>query len=127
MTKLKYCYRIYGHETGEVHEVFARDNLKALIMVAGPDYPLPGGLSTRYTTEQVLTPEGWRITLLRYLPRGSYFRLVAADGRKPTPSRVYVREDYDHSAGKYECCYFDDINHWRLLKGIQRVTEDMTF
>lgn len=124
MTKLKYCYRIYDHETGEVHEVFARDNLEALIMVAGP---LPGGLSTRYTTEEVHTPEGWRITLLRYLPKGSYFRLVAADGQKPTPSRVYVREDYDRSAGKYECCYFYDICQCRLLKGTRWVTEDMTF
>ena len=127
MTKLKYCYRIYDHETGEVHEVFARDNLEALIMVAGPDYPLPGGLSTRYTTEEVHTPEGWRITLLRYLPKGSYFRLVAADGQKPTPSRVYVRGDYDHSLNMYGCCYFYDICQCRMLKGTRWVTEDMTF
>lgn len=127
MTKLKYCYRVYDLETGEVHEVFAHDNLDALIMIAGPDSPLPGGLCTRYTTKEVLTPEGWRITLLRYLPKGSYFRLVAANGQKPTPSRVYVRGEYDRSAAKYECCRFEDINHWRLLSGNALVTIDMTF
>ena len=126
MAKLKYCYRVYDLETGKVHEVFAHDNLEALIMIDGPDSPLPGGLCTRYTTKEVLTPEGWRTTLLRYLPKGSYFRLVAADGQKPTPSRVYVRGDYNRFTGLYECCYFDDINHWCLMNGTLRVTTDMT-
>ena len=118
-------WRVWNVETGEVWELFANDNLDAICKC-------PGGAEADafvgpYRSQELLTIEGYRITMLRLLPRGTYFNLVAARGQKPTHKRTYVRGDYDRSAAKYECCYFEDINHWRLLDGRTLVTVDMTF
>ena len=117
-------YRVWNEETGEVWELFAKDNLDAICQCPGGPEAAPTG---PFRTEKLLTPEGYRITCLKLLPKGTYFNLVAARGKKPTPSRVYVRGEYDRSAAKYECCYFEDINHCRLLNGRTLVTFDMTF
>ena len=123
--RIPHLYRITNYETGEVQELFAKDNLDAICKC--PDVPKSGPLTNPFVVEELLTPEGYRITMLRLLPKKTYFNLVAARGKKPTPSRVYVRGEYDRSAAKYECCYFEDINHWRLLDGSRLVTIDMTF
>ena len=123
--RIPHLYRVYNSETGEVWELFAKDNLDAICKcLEGPEAdPFTGP----FRAEELLTPEGYRITMLRLLPKETYFNLVSARGQKPTPSRVYVRGEYDRSTAKYECCYFEDINHWRLLNGNLLVTIDMTF
>ena len=117
-------YRVWNKETGEVWELFAKNNLDAICQCPGGPESAPTG---PFRTEELLTPEGYRITCLRLLPKGTYFNLVAARGKKPTPSRVYVRGEYNRSAARYECCRFEDINHCRLLNGRTLVTFDMTF
>ena len=123
--KIPTLYRVSNVETGEVWELFAKDNLDAICKCPGG--PESDPLTGPFRTEELLTPEGYRITCLSFLKKGTYFNLVAARGKKPTQSRVYVRGEYDRSEAKYECCYFEDINHWRLLKGHTLVTTDMTF
>lgn len=123
--KIRTLYRVSNVETGEVWELFAKDNLDAICQCPGGAES--SGVTGPFRTEEMLTPEGYRITMLRLLPKGTYFNLVAARGKKPTLSRVYVRGEYDRSEAKYECCYFEDINHWRLLNGCTLVTIDMTF
>lgn len=118
-------YRVSNVETGEAWELFAKNNLDAICKCPGG--PESDPFTGPFRTEEVLTPEGYRITMLRLLPKKTYFNLVAARGKKPTPSRAYVRGEYDRSAAKYECCYFEDINHWRLLSGHTLVTIDATF
>ena len=123
--KILHLYRVSNVETGKVHELFAKNNLDALCKIpeAADSDPYVGP----WRTEEMLTPEGYRITCLKLLKKGTYFNLVAARGKKPTPSRVYVRGEYNRSEAKYECCYFEDINHWRLISGRTLVTIDMTF
>lgn len=122
--KIPTLYRVSNVETGEVWELFAKNNLDAICQCPGGPESDPTG---PFRTEELLTPEGYRITCLKLLPKGTYFNLVAARGKKPTPSRVYVRGEYNRSAHLYECCYFEDINHCRLLNGHTLVTIDMTF
>lgn len=123
--KIPHLYRVSNVETGEVWELFAKDNLDAICQCPGGAES--SGVTGPFRTEELLTPEGYRITCLRFLEKGTYFNLVAARGKKPTPSRVYVRGEYNRSAHLYECCHFEDINHWRLLNGSTLVTIDMTF
>lgn len=125
LDNIPHLYRIWNVETGEVWERFAKDNLDATCKC--PRGPESDPFTGPFRTEELLTPEGYRITILRLLPKKTHFNLVAARGKKPTPSRVYVRGEYNRSAAKYECCYFEDINHWRLLQGSTLVTIDMTF
>lgn len=123
--RIPHLYRVRNVETGEVWELFAKDNLDAICKCPGG--PESSGFTGPFRTEELLTPEGYRITYLKLLKKGTYFNLVAARGKKPTPSRVYVRGEYNRPWAKYECCYFEDINHWRLLSGSTLVTIDMTF
>lgn len=123
--KIHTLYRVWNVETGEVHELFAKNNLDALCKI--PEAAASDPYVGPWRTEHILTPEGYAITMLRLLPKKTYFNLVAARGKKPTPSRTYVRGEYNRSAALYECCYFEDINHWRLLSGRTLVTIDMTF
>lgn len=117
--KIPHLYRVWNEETGEAWELFAKDDREAICKCPESASPL--------RTEELLTTEGYRITMLRFLPAGTYFNLVAARGKKSTPKRVYVRGEYDRPEAKYECCYFEDINHWRLLNGRLLVTTDATF
>ena len=123
--KIPHLYRVSNVETGEVRELFAKDNLDAICKCPGG--PESDPFTSPFRTEELLTPEGYRITCLKLLKKGTYFNLVAARGKKPTPSRVYVRGEYNRPWAKYECSYFEDINHWRLLSGSTLVTIDMTF
>ena len=123
--KIPTLYRVSNVETGEVRELFAKDNLDAICKCPGG--PESDPLTGPFRTEELLTSEGYRITCLKLLPKGTYFNLVAARGKKPTPSRVYVRGEYDRSEAKYECCHFEDVNRCRLLNGHTLVTIDMTF
>ena len=123
--KIPTLYRVSNIETGEVWELFAKDNLAAISQCPGG--PESDPLTGPFRTEKMLTPEGYRITRLKLLPKGTYFNLVAARGKKPTPSRVYARGEYNRSAALYECCHFEDINYCRLLSGHTLVTIDMTF
>lgn len=118
-------WRVWNVETGEAWELFAKDNLDAICKCPGG--PESDPFTGPFRTQELLTPEGYRITCLKLLPRGTYFNLVAARGQKSTPTRTYVRGEYDRSEAKYECSYFDDFYHTRLLKGTQLVTTDMTF
>lgn len=122
---IPHLYRVSNVETGEVQELFAKNNLDAICKCPGG--PESDPFTGPFRTEELLTPEGYRITCLKLLKKGTYFNLVAARGKKPTPSRVYVRGEYNRPAHLYECCYFEDINHWRLLSGSMLVTIDMTF
>ena len=123
--RIPHLYRVSNIETGEVWELFAKDNLDAICQCPGG--PESSGTTGPFISEELLTPEGYRITMLRLLPKETYFNLVSARGKKPTQSRVYVRGEYDRSVAKYECCYFEDVNRWRLLNGSTLVTIDMTF
>ena len=123
--RIPHLSRVANSETGEVWELFAKDNLDAICKCPGG--PESDPLTGPFSAEELLTPEGYRITMLRLLPGETYFNLVSARGKKPTTSRVYVRGGYNRSAHLYECCYFEDINHCRLLNGDTLVTVDMTF
>lgn len=123
--RIPHLYRVSNVETGEVWELFAKDNLDAICKCPGG--PESDPFTGPFRTEELLTPEGYRITMLRLLPKKTYFNIVSARGKKPTSKRTYVRGEYDRSAAKYEVCYFEDINHWRLLSGRTLVTIDMTF
>lgn len=122
---IPHLYRVWNVETGEVWELFAKNNLDAICQC--PDGPESDPFVGPFRTEEMLTPEGYRITCLKLLKKNTNFNLVAARGKKPTPSRVYVRGEYNRPWAKYECSYFEDINHWRLLSGHTLVTIDMTF
>lgn len=122
---IPHLYRVWNVETGEVWELFAKNNLDAICECPGG--PESDPFTGPFRTEEMLTPEGYRITCLKLLKKGTYFNLVAARGKKPTPSRVYVRGEYNRSWAGYECRYFEDINHCRLLSGHTLVTVDMTF
>lgn len=113
-------YRVANYTTLEVKELFAHSSEEA--KTAANYDP-----TDKIEVSEILTPEGYQITTLRHLKKGEYFNLVAARGKKPTPSRVYVRGEFNRSAHLYECCYFEDINHCRLIRGDQLVTIDMTF
>lgn len=123
--RIPHLYHVRNVETGEAWELFAKDNLDAICKCPGG--PESDPFTGPFRTEEMLTPEGYRITCLKLLKEGMYFNLVAARGKKPTPSRTYVRGGYDRPAAKYECSYFEDINHWRLLSGHTLVTIDATF
>lgn len=123
--KIPHLFRVANVETGEVHELFAKNNLDALCKVPGGAESDP--FCSPFRVTEMLTPEGYRITLLRLLPKGAYFNLVAARGQKPTHTRMYVRGDYDRSYAMYECSHFDNFCHTRLMSGRTLVTIDMTF
>lgn len=123
--RIPHLYRVHNVETDEVFELFAKDGLDAICKCPGGPESDPS--TGPFRAEELLTPEGYRIMMLRALPKEAYFNLVAARGKKPTPSRVYVRGEYDRSEAKYECVYFEGINHWRLLSGGTLVTIDATF
>ena len=122
---IPHLYRVWNGETGEAWELFAKDNLDAICKCPGG--PESNAFISPFRTKELFTPEGYRITCLKLLKKGAYFNLVVARGKKPTPSRVYVRGEYNRPWAKYECCCFEDINHWRLLSGSTLVTIDMTF
>ena len=122
---IPHLYRVWNVETGEAWELFAKDNLDAICKCPGG--PESDPFTGPFRTHEMLTPEGYRITSLRLLPKGTYFNLVSKRGAAPTHPRVYVRGEYDRSAAKYEVCYFEDINHWRLMGRHTLVTIDMTF
>ena len=114
---MKYLHRAHNVETGEVIEFFAKSGGKRIIQL----------LCDNWNVEELLTPEGYRITALKYLNKGDYFNLVAGRGKQPTHKKSFVRGEYNRTYTKYECCYFEDINHWRLLSGHTLVTIDVTF
>lgn len=122
---IPHLYRVSNVETGEARELFAKDNLDALCKCPGG--PESDPFTGPFRTEEILTPEGYRITCLKLLKKGTYFNLVAARGKKPTHQRTYVRGEYNRAYSQYECSYFDDFCHTRLLNGHTLVTIDMTF
>lgn len=120
-----YLYHVTDTRTGEVWEVFAKDNLDALCKV-------PGGLESDplvcpFRVKELTTPEGYRITTVLFIPVGEYFSLVTDHGKKPTRKTVYIRGKYDRSVKKFDCGYFNDISRNRYFRWDTLVTVDMTF
>lgn len=74
--------------------------------------------------EWVTTPEGYRITTMKELKKGDYFRIASVEKTGKIP---YVKDMYDHSAEKYYAYKFYDVNSGRLFHGDTTVTDEVTF
>lgn len=61
-------------------------------------------------------------TILRNVKRGDFFRLTNSE-----TAPVWVRGEYNRSSRKYECCKFDDANHWNEFSGSRVVYFDFEF
>lgn len=120
-----HLYQVTDTRTGEVWEVFAKNNLDALCKVPGG--PESDPLVCPFRVKELTTPEGYRITTVRFIPIGEYFSLVTDHGKKPTRKTVYIRGEYDRSVKKFDCGYFDDISRNRYFRRDTLVTMDMTF
>lgn len=62
---------------------------------------------------------------IKDLKKGDFFTLKPVDN--PKESQVLIRGDYDKASKTYSCCYFDDMNRERFLKGSKVVYIDFTF
>ena len=123
--KIPHLYRVSNVETGEVWELFAKDNLDAICQCPGG--PESDPFTGPFRTEELLTPEGYRIYRLKDIPKGSYFCRCKAYGGLDTNKTVWVKDEYNRSARKYEVYKFEDVNYTALRNGTCYVTIDMTF
>ena len=58
---------------------------------------------------------------LKDVKQGEFIRF------KLDSNKTYVRKEYDPSTKKYAVQDFDDINHYRYVKGTTEVHVDFTF
>lgn len=126
---IPYLHRVQNIETGEVFEVYAKNKLDAISKV--PDYEAYKDYYP-FRVEEILTTEGHRITLLRYLAKGDYFNVVMPDitaraDRLFTNTHTYVRDEYDRSTKKYYATYLHDAKRLSLHDRNTRVTIDVIF
>lgn len=56
---------------------------------------------------------------LRQVKRGDIFRLKDSE-----TAPLWVREGYDRSSRKYDCCKYDNINHFSIINGKRLVFVD---
>ena len=59
--------------------------------------------------------------LLKELKKGDYFK------KNNTTNIVLVRSDYDPGTKKYLCYYFEDVNHFVLIKSDKVVFTEFEF
>ena len=64
-------------------------------------------------------------TEIRNVKRGDYFTLKDLDD--PAESQVWVRDEWDRSAGRYVAHRFTDVNSERSFKSEQAVYVGFTF
>lgn len=63
--------------------------------------------------------------MLKDLKNGEWFTLKPIE--EPTEHQVFIKDGYVREEKKYECHYWDDINHFRYLKGTTEVYTDFIF
>ena len=69
-----------------------------------------------------------RAVMLKNLKNGECFTLRDVSDRDSVPDRmVYIRQEYDRSEKKYECCKADDFCHCSYFKGTKVVFTDFTY
>lgn len=123
---VKYMVGIKNRDTKELLAIELGTNINYAIRkyrnkLSGNDVfniPLEG--------EWITTPEGYRITEIRYLKKGEYFVIVDSNHKKVSKT-VYVKDNYNYSREKYECYKFSDICACRYFHASQLVTDEMTF
>lgn len=130
MEKTKFYVRIHCKLTDEVFEVLVpRGDIKLglkHILKRYPDYEGEVTITTMLTKPQPNdNDERYRITTLRELAFGTYFKVVRRDGT--VGKNVFVKGEYDRCAEKYDCPYFNDFCSSRYFKSNQRVCIDFTF
>lgn len=123
--RIPHLYRVSNVETGEVWELFAKDNLDAICKCPGG--PESDPFTGPFRTQELLTPEGYRIYRLKDIPKGSYFCRCKGHGGLTTNKTVWVKGEYNRSARQYEVYKFEDVNRTSLRNGTCYVTIDMTF
>ncbi len=119
--KTKYLWRVWNVDTGEAYECFANNNLEAICACGGADSDAFVG---PFRAQEMLTPEGYRITCVRMVPQGTRFNLVARRGKDPTHPRVFTRGEYDRPWHQYLCSYVDEFRRCRGLNGNTLITTD---
>lgn len=130
MEKTKFYVRIHCKLTDEVFEVLVpRGDVKLglrHVLKLYPDYEGELSVSTMLTKPQPNdNNERYRITTIRELEPGTYFKVVRQDGA--VGKNVFVKGDFDRGMQKYDCPYFHDISASRQFKSNQRVCIDFTF
>ena len=130
MEKTKFYVRIHCKLTDEVFEVLVpRGDIKLglkHILKRYPDYEGELTVSTMLTKPQPDdNNERYRITTLRELEPGTYFKVVRQNG--DVGKNVFVKGEFDRSIQKYNCQYFHDFCSSRQFKSNQRVCIDFTF
>ena len=130
MEKTKFYIQIHYLNTDEVREILVpRGDIKLGIKYVAKHTPenvdtvLIRQLRTKPQPDD--NNESYRITTVRELKKGTYFRVVRSDGT--VGKNVFVRGDYDFSIDRYSCMYYADINAERNFKSNQRVCIDFTF
>lgn len=83
------------------------------------------GDTSEVTAEFVTTPQGYQVTSLRHLKKGTFF--IKVHPSYSIGKTVYVKDNYDRSYEKYECYKFYDVNCTRMFHGDMLVTDQMTF
>ena len=127
---IPHLYNVHNTETGEIYEVYAKDNLDAIRQVPGG--PESDPLCSPFRTTEILTKEGYEITLVKFLKKGDYFNVIHVDVTDPkrpyfANKLTYVRDEYYRPEKKYFAIDFYNINHHRLLPGTTKVTIDVIF
>ena len=130
MEKTKFYVRISNPNTGEVFEVLVpRGDVKLglkYLLKSHPDYEGNVTITTLLTKPQPNdNNERYRITTLKELEPGTYFKVVRQDGS--VGKNVFVKCNFDHAIQKYDCPYFNDFCSSRQFKSTQRVCIDFTF
>lgn len=126
----KFYVRIANPNTDEVFEVLVPRGDPTLgirhVLKYYPEYEGDLIVSTLLTKPQPDdNDERYRITTLRELKPGTYFKVVRQDGA--VGKNVFVKGEFDRAIQKYDCPYFHDINSSRQFKSNQRVCIDFTF
>jgi len=66
-------------------------------------------------------------TTVKDLKRGDYFCLKPQNEQEVSGRKVWVKGDYLRSKKRYEIYRFDDVNHYRFVKGSTPAFTDFTF
>ena len=121
--------RVTNTDTGEVHVIFAKSYLDAVVRLTDVGVELDKEC-TQSVEVKVTTEDGCEcnIYMLRDIPADSYFRTVNYMSYKVGKTVLLKeRDSYDRSVKKYCCIHAEDICRSRLLKPTQWVITDFTY
>ena len=120
--KIQYLYKVTHAATGRSWELTAGSCEEAKTQIVQKLLYARNEL----TAEALTTQEGYGVTLLKVLPKGSYFWKINHK-TNTTQTIPYVRGEYDYSAKGYDCYKFYDVCDSRTMNGEMKVTPDVTF